>query len=456
MSNSNSYNNRNRKIVVLDDDPTGTQTVHDIPVYTNWELSSLKDGFTSDCSIFYILTNSRSFTVAQTIKAHTEIAENLAKAAIQTGICFTLISRGDSTLRGHYPLETKVLCDTLAVCGMPQIDGEIFVPFFAEGGRITRNDIHFVISDDREIPAGKTEFAKDETFGYHNSNLKRYLQEKSNGEIHAEDIISIFPSYTSQQCAKLLLECHDHRFMIVNAEKNEDLIPFCKALHQVLQEGRHFMIRSAASFIKIFAGISSRPLLTGNDIIQTGNTHGGLIVVGSHTEKTTRQLTQLHSLPEIEFREVNTDLILNPIEMNKEIETSTMWAQEKINHGITACLSTKRKLFIVAGDSKEQALRRSTAISQAMVKIVKNLSSEPSFVLAKGGITSSDIAVKALGIHKAYVLGQIEPGVSVWKADAQSRFPKTPYIIFPGNVGNDNTVKEAAEKLMSVLAKNNI
>lgn len=453
MQNSNECSNR--KIVVLDDDPTGTQTVHDVPVYTNWDLSSITDAFTSKYNTFYILTNSRSFTAAQTIQAHKEIAENLAKVSKQTGIRFTLISRGDSTLRGHYPLETKVLSDTLASCGMPPIDGEIFVPFFAEGGRITRNDIHYVSSNGKEIPAAETEFARDETFGYHNSNLKLYLQEKSNGKIHTEDVISVLPSYTSQQCESLLSECRNHRFIIVNAEKDEDLIPFCKALHESLQKGMHFMIRSAASFVKVFAGVSSRPLLSGKELITPDCTNGGLIVVGSHTEKTTRQLEQLHTLPQIAFHEVNTNLILEADAMEKEIEISTKWAQETISQGITACLYTKRKLFTVAGDSKEQALKRSTAISEALVKIVKGLQTEPSFILAKGGITSSDIAVKALGIRKAYVLGQIEPGVSVWKPDEQSRFPDAPYIIFPGNVGDDDTVKDAAGKLISVLIKHN-
>lgn len=53
----------NRKIIVLDDDPTGVQTVHDIYVYTDWTVESLRKGFAAPEKLFFILTNSRGFTV---------------------------------------------------------------------------------------------------------------------------------------------------------------------------------------------------------------------------------------------------------------------------------------------------------------------------------------------------------------------------------------------------------
>ena len=59
--------------MVLDDDPTGVQTVHDVSVYTDWSYESIKKGFEEDNKLFYILTNSRGFTVEQTTRAHVEI-----------------------------------------------------------------------------------------------------------------------------------------------------------------------------------------------------------------------------------------------------------------------------------------------------------------------------------------------------------------------------------------------
>lgn len=85
----------NRKIIVLDDDPTGVQTVHDIYVYTDWTVESLRKGFAAPEKLFFILTNSRGFTVAETTKAHREIAENTAKVAREFGMDYLIISRGE-------------------------------------------------------------------------------------------------------------------------------------------------------------------------------------------------------------------------------------------------------------------------------------------------------------------------------------------------------------------------
>ncbi len=75
----------NRKIVVLDDDPTGVQTVHDIHVYTGWDEESIRKGFLEENNLFYILTNSRGFTEEETTKAHNEIAAVVDKSRRRPG-----------------------------------------------------------------------------------------------------------------------------------------------------------------------------------------------------------------------------------------------------------------------------------------------------------------------------------------------------------------------------------
>ncbi len=72
-----------------------------------------------------------------------------------------------------------------------------------------------------------------------------------------------------------------------------------------------------------------------------------------------------------------------------------------------------------------------------------------SFIVAKGGITSSDVGTKALRVRKATVMGQIKPGIPVWQTDENSKFPFMPYVIFPGNVGGVTTLREAMEKLIN-------
>ena len=133
----------NKKIVVLDDDPTGVQTVHDISVYTNWTKDSIEKGFAEENSLFYILTNSRGLTEEQTIDVHKEIAAAVDEVAKESGKEYIFISRSDSTLRGHFPLETQLLKEAYEKNTGKQIDGEILCPFFKEGGRFTIDDVHY-------------------------------------------------------------------------------------------------------------------------------------------------------------------------------------------------------------------------------------------------------------------------------------------------------------------------
>ena len=131
------------QIVVLDDDPTGVQTVHDISVYTNWSEQAILDGFHEPNSMFFVLTNSRSFSADKTAAEHAVMAERILAAAKETGKVPLIISRSDSTLRGHYPLETETIRATLDKHGM-ELDGEVVYPFFREGGRFTLHGLSLI------------------------------------------------------------------------------------------------------------------------------------------------------------------------------------------------------------------------------------------------------------------------------------------------------------------------
>ena len=180
-----------KKIVVIDDDPTGIQTVHDVSVYTDWSTSSIKKGFQEKANMFFILTNSRSFSAEKTEKVHRDIGERLAAVSKETGKQFIVISRGDSTLRGHYPLETESIRLAIEKESKIYFDGEIIVPFFEEGGRFTIEDIHYILQNGTLIPVGETEFAEDKTFGYKNSNLAQWIEEKSHGAYLASEVVKV-------------------------------------------------------------------------------------------------------------------------------------------------------------------------------------------------------------------------------------------------------------------------
>lgn len=439
------------KLVVLDDDPTGVQSVHDVSVYTDWSVESIKIGFSEKEKLFYILTNSRALTEDETVRIHREIAQNIVIAAREAKASFAVISRGDSTLRGHFPLETRVLRDELMENGGKAVDAEIIIPYFKDGGRFTIGDVHYVKYGDELVPAGETEFAQDKTFGYKSSDLKEYIEEKTKGEFKASDVISISLEELRGDSIKCiedkLMSAVNFQKVIVNALDEDDMEVFCTCLYKAIAKGKNFQFRTAADFVKCAGGINNKPLLNRGDMIKKRSKAGGIVIIGSHTKKTTNQLEALKDIKDLVFMEFDSDLVLED-RLDAEVEEKVSKAEEYITKGKTVVIYTKRKLLSLENDTKEKALTRSVKISEAVQRLVGSLKAEPAFVVAKGGITSSDIGVKALKVRRARVLGQVEKGIPVWQTDDKSKFPKIPYIIFPGNVGEDDTLKRVLEKLI--------
>lgn len=441
----------NKKIVVLDDDPTGVQTVHDVSVYTNWEKESVRQGFEEENPLFYILTNSRGFTVEQTTKAHHEIAKVVDAVAKETGKEYIFISRSDSTLRGHFPLETQLLKEDYEKNTGKTIDGEILCPFFKEGGRFTINDVHYVKYGDELVPANETEFAKDKTFGYTAATMPDYIEEKTNGEYKAEDVICIsledIHNMNIDKIEELLMNVQGFNKIVVNAVDYADVKVFCVALYRAMAKGKVFMFRTAAAIVKVMGGISDQPLLTRSQMVTKETKNGGIIVVGSHTDKTTKQVEELRKLPDIEFIELDATLVKDDKAFEAEVDRCLGREEACIRAGKTVCCYTTRALITADTGDKEDELRLSVKISDAVQSLVGRLNVTPAFVIAKGGITSSDVGTKALAVRRANVLGQIEPGIPVWQTGEESRFPLTPYVIFPGNVGEITTLRDAVEVL---------
>ena len=441
-----------KKIVVLDDDPTGVQTVHDISVYTDWTKDSIRQGFQEKNNLFYILTNSRGFTQDETTLAHNEIAANVDAVAKELGKEYIFISRSDSTLRGHYPLETEILRTNYEKNTGCIIDGEILCPFFKEGGRFTIDDVHYVRYGNELIPANETEFAKDKTFGYRAATMPEYVEEKTKGAYPAGNVVCISLDENHRmaidEIEQKLLHVQGFNKIIVNAVDYADLKVFCIALYRAMAKGKVFMFRTAAAVVKVMGGISDQQLLEKEQMVRTNELHGGIIVVGSHTEKTTRQLEALKQLSDIRFVELDATKVTVAGGLEKEVERCLALEEAWIRDGKTVCCYTSRALVTADTGNKEDELRLSVRISDAVQSLVGGLSVIPKFVIAKGGITSSDVGTKALGVKRANVLGQIEPGIPVWQTGAESKFPGIPYVIFPGNVGEDTTLRYAVEKLI--------
>lgn len=447
----NSLLSCNVKIVVLDDDPTGIQTVHGVSVYTDWQPNSILEGFNEPGRMFFILTNSRSVSSKQSANMHAEIAENIIKAARETGKNYIIISRSDSTLRGHYPLETQVLKKIIEEKSEVIVDGEIICPFFLEGGRYTDNNIHYVQEHGCLVPAGDTEFAQDKTFGYKNSHLGMWVEEKTQGKYPSDSLAYI----SIEELRKIDIDCICDKLMkvegfskvIVNALDYYDIKIFSIALYKAIAQGKHFVLRSAAGIVKVLGGIEDKPFLTKKQLINTTNRNGGIIIVGSHVQKTTAQLEKLKECHFIKFIEFDVHLVMDDEKFKAETERVIRETEQHISNGDTVTVYTRRERFDLNAENKEDELQIAAKISDAVTSIVSNLRVRPNFIIAKGGITSSDVGTKGLGVKKALVYGQILAGIPVWLTGDESKFPNMPYVIFPGNVGSETALKEAVEKM---------
>lgn len=441
----------NCKIVVLDDDPTGIQTVHHVSVYTDWSAESIRAGFAQPRTMFFILTNSRSMSEEETARVHAEIAQRLAAISHECGKPFLLISRGDSTLRGHYPLETQTLRENLEAAGLGPFDGEVLCPFFPEGGRYTAGGIHYVQSDGFLIPAGETEFARDATFGYHNSDLSKWVEEKTRGRYPADEQIvlplELLRSGDVASAAKLLMRAEHFRKIIVNALDYADLRVFALALSDAMRHGKHFLFRTAAALPKVLGCIRDQPLLEPGKLCDLKTRTGGLVLVGSHVNKTTEQMERLLELPGTVAVPFHSETVLSAARFQAERARVQAEIERQLSLRKTAVVYTSRKLLLPPGGDPQAALSLSVQISKAMTGFVSELTLRPRFMIAKGGITSSEIGVHGLNVRCAEVQGQVLPGIPVWKTGPESRFPGLSYIIFPGNVGRRDSLYEIVKML---------
>ena len=437
-----------RTLLVLADDPTGCQTVHGIHVVTDWEQETLDEGFRSGESMFFVLTNSRSFSAEKTESVHKEIALRAVSASKKAGKPYLFISRGDSTLRGHFPLETQVLRETLEANGHPAFDGEILCPFFEEGGRFTLNSVHYVLEGCKLVPAAQTEFAKDATFGYWHSYLPEYIEEKTGGAVRASHVIRVslreIRGTEPEDIEQKLWNAQGFHYIVWDAVEETDVQMLAVVLHRLLAKGRHYMCRTAAAVPKVLGHVSSRPLLAPYEIADGKTDTGGLVLIGSHVEKTNRQLEALRQ-SRVPMEWIEFDAGRYRSGLDKETKRCAALAEEAMQNGKTAVVYTSRRLIAPPDTTAEERLAISVRISDALTAVISSLSLRPRFLIAKGGITSSDVAVKALRVRRALVLGQAAPGVPVWKTGPESLFPGLAYIIFPGNVGDDLTLRRIVE-----------
>jgi len=475
-----------------------------VPVLADWSVPTLAAALAEDVPCFYVLANTRALAPPQAAARAEEIGRNLRLAACSLGLDpvtqLSVVSRGDSTLRGHYPLETDALATGLGLAA----PATLLMPYFAEGGRLTAHDVHYVATNEapessrrgtdgaddavRLTPVGDTEFARDKAFGYTASHLPSWVEEKTGAKVLAGSVATLSlevlrsPGGADAVAATLaaLPRGGQGAVVVANALDAADAAVVALGVLRA-QAGAAagsgalaggLLFRSAGGLVAALAAIPPRPLLSAEELRCTGRhvttgaaagSEAGLVVVGSYVGKSSTQLAALRRLcPWIEPVELKVAALLSPSSGGGgpagEVARVQATVAGALRRGQSVVLYTSRELS--QDDGAAKGLASGAVVGGALVDVVrgvirggggssggheqKGLAPQPAFLIAKGGITSNDVAVDALGVTRAEVLGCVVPGVPVWRCGPDSAAPGLAYVVFPGNVGLEDDLARVA------------
>jgi len=425
--------NTQPKIIVLDDDPTGSQTVHSCLLLMQWDIDTLRLGLRDDSPIFFVLTNTRSLTPEQATQVTREVCQNLKTALAAENIQeWLIVSRSDSTLRGHYPVETDAIASEVG-----PFDAHFLTPAFFEGGRVTKNSIHYLIIDGVETPVHETEFARDSVFAYQHSYLPDYAEEKTQGRIKSSQVERFLLADIRAGSKDRLMQLSDNCCCAVDAETQADLDRFAADILSAASEGKKFLFRSAASLLTSLANLGPQPIAAEEMAQYVREGKAGAVIVGSHVKKTTQQLENLLPDPGVVGIEVDVSHLLEDSQTQRDSLLADILEQVKIAHesGKTPVVYTSREELVF--DSTETRLKFGVAVSALLMDIVRGLPKDIGFLISKGGITSNDVLSTGLALRTARLLGQVLAGCSMVRTPADHpQFPDLPVVLFPGNVGD--------------------
>ncbi len=453
--------------VVIDDDPTGTQTVAGVPLVSRWTVDDLRWGMTQGAACLFVLANTRSLDPDAARRRVTEILDAVEEASRSEGVPYVVISRSDSTLRGHFPLETDVINSQIESLTGVQVDGVIFCPAYVEARRLTLGGVHWAAAGEEMVPVAETPYATDRTFAYGSSDLAGFVREKSGGEIDAEQIVPLPIDVVRgdpDELLRRLLAVEGGQVVLVDALCDEDLRAVAIAAIEAEDAGKRFVYRTGPSFVRARAGLDVAPPLDVAALHPRGERQGtesgrparagtrrparrrGLVVVGSHVPLTSRQLERLLADVPATAIEVPVPEVLEPGARADALASIADRATAALADG-HAVLYTSRTLAAAADADASLDLARQVSAFLVELTARVHAAAAPDFVVAKGGITSSDLATEALGIRRATVAGSMLPGlISVWRAQ-DGPAADTPYVVFPGNVGDDESLSYVVRQL---------
>ena len=476
------------KVVVIDDDPTGSQTVHSCPLLLQWDVATLRQGLRHPSPLMFVLANTRALSPDEAAQRNRDIVDALAQAMQAEGLGpdqLQLVSRGDSTLRGHGVLEPQVLADEWNA-RFGAVDATLHVPAFLPGGRTTVDGVHLLHGE----PVHTTAFARDRLFGYGTSDLAAWLEEKSAGAISAASVVRLGLSQLEAAAAarsggdpagferllSWLVALEDNRSVVVDASHPRQLEALGAALDQ-LRGRKRFLFRSAASLLNGLVDGGSHPLggqpldaagLAALRRRADGVAMPGLVVVGSHVPLADQQLQTLLKDPRCEGLELPVARIARVLEGGTP-DLLLADLEHEWQAGLRQLLADGRTpvLFTSRGELRfgqgAHADRRRLAFGMDLARLMARLAAacvpQLGYLISKGGITTGTLLAEGLGLEVVHLEGQLLPGLSLVRPLCDSVSDPAalgaagalPIVTFPGNLGDATTLTQAWRLMHEVL-----
>ena len=442
-----------RRLLILDDDPTGSQCVAGIDVAFDLDPAIPVGVLEGPGSACFVLTNTRALDEQEAVALNRRVLAGVLDGGVPAS-GLHVVSRSDSTLRGHVIAEPVAIADELAARGI-DVDAFVLCPAMLEAGRFTEGDVHYATVDGEAVEVAETDFARDATFGFTSSDLRAFLEERSGGAVRAADVLSVSLEDIRagvDRVREILTDARDRRWVVVNATEYTDLEVVAEAMALLEAEGRTFVTRCAPSFVRPLVGQQGARVVDPDSItIPEGRLDHGLVVVGSHVGLTTTQLRAVQQRGTLAEVEIHVPSVLDE---RREQHLAAVAAQATATLRTSDCVVfTSRDL--VRTDDPAESLAIARSVSDAVVEVVRRVrAAKPAWVVAKGGITSHEVAENGLGIRRARVEGQFWPGqVSLFSAqEAPDEVMGAPYVVFPGNVGGEQALADVVDVLTASVA----
>ncbi len=442
------------KTIVFDDDPTGSQTVHSCTLLLQWDRDELVKALRKN-SLLFILGNTRSLTPDVAKQRTREICNALLSALQENKLLLEdvfIVSRGDSTLRGHGFLEPYTINEELG-----PFDGTFHIPAFFEGGRVTIQGIHLL----NNIPVHKTSFAKDKIFSYSTSFLPDWLEEKSDGKIKSENVIilSIDKLENASRCdkgmnslIKDLSSLSANQPVIVDASKSIHLETLCYAV-KALKGEKRFLFRSSASFVNSLADIKSdinkgKEFLSLNSQPIQSEIKPGLVIVGSHVSLANKQLEFLLREEKCLGIELPVQEVLRFFKGQGSEELMLDFQKACIDNIKNVLDQNKTPVFYTTREelgfsSKCIRMEFGNFLGNFMANVSSKLVDRLGYIISKGGTTTNNLLTEGFQAKYINLKGQIMPGLSLVCLPQKTFRKEFPIITFPGNLGDRYTLYKA-------------